>query len=210
LSGDGGVIAFPGREGGVDQELVAAVEACLFAAGDPVKVAVLAQAVRQPPSVVRAVLAHLAQRNEASGVVLERIGEGWRYRTAARFATTIQRMTGSKPTKLSQAALEVLAVIAYRQPVTRPEIESLRGVDSGGVLKTLLDRGLVRAAGRSDDQGRPLLYRTSSRFLDTFSLPNVRALPTLAERASLVRTQDDEAIVEVDDAMTTAALAAEE
>jgi len=195
VSGDG-VIAFPGRDGGLDQELVAAVEACLFAAGDPVKVAVLAEAVEQPPSVVRAVLAHLAQRNQASGVVLERIGDGWRFRTAERFARTIQRMTGRRPTKLSRAALEVLAVIAYRQPVTRPEIESLRGVDSGGVLKTLLDRGLVRSAGRSDDPGRPLLYRTTARFLDTFSLSDLRALPTLRERASLVRTQDDEAIVE--------------
>lgn len=193
------VIAFPSRDGGFDQEVVAAVEACLFASGDPVKVAVLAEAVQQPASIVRAVLAHLAQRNQASGIVLERIGEGWRYRTAERFGPTIQRLTGTRPTKLSQAALEVLAVIAYRQPVTRPEIESLRGVDSGGVLKTLLDRGLVRSAGRAEDPGRPLLYRTTSRFLDTFSLPNLRGLPTLAERASLVRTQDDEAIVDDDD-----------
>ncbi|MEN0061629.1 MAG: SMC-Scp complex subunit ScpB [Myxococcota bacterium] len=196
---DNGIIAFPGRDGGVDQEVVAAVEACLFASGDPVKVRVLAEAVRQPTSVVRAVLAHLAQRNQAGGIVLERIGEGWRYRTAERFASTIQRLTGTRPTKLSQAALEVLAVIAYRQPVTRPAIEALRGVDSGGVLKTLLDRGLVRSAGRAEDPGRPLLYRTTTRFLETFGLANLKALPTLSERASLVRTQDDEAIVDGDE-----------
>lgn len=177
----------------------------MFASGDPVKVAVLAEATGQPPRVVRAALAHLAQRNQAGGVVLERIGEAWRLRTAERFAEVIRRMTGSKPTKISQAALEVLAVIAYRQPVTRPDIEQLRGVDSGGVLKTLLDRGLVRAAGRSEDPGRPLLYRTTSRFLDTFSLPNLKALPTLRERASLVRTQDDDAVAgDVDDASADA------
>ncbi|MEO0600765.1 MAG: SMC-Scp complex subunit ScpB [Myxococcota bacterium] len=194
MSDDGtSIIAFPGRHIGVDQEIVAAVEACLFAAGDPVKVAALAEAVQRPPRVVRAVLAHLAQRNQSGGIVLERIGEGWRYRTAERFGPVIQRMTGTKPTKLSQAALEVLAVIAYRQPVTRPEIEGLRGVDSGGVLKTLIDRGLVRSAGRSDIPGRPLLYRTTKAFLDAFALPNLKALPTLAERASLVRTQDDDA-----------------
>lgn len=189
---DDGLIAFPGRGGGLDQEVVAAVEACLFAAGEPVKVGVLAEAIQQPASVVHAVLAHLAQRNQEGGVVLERVGEGWRYRTAERFAAAILRMTGSRPSRLSQAALEVLAVIAYQQPVTRPAIESLRGVDSGGVLKTLLDRGLVRSAGRSDDPGRPLLYRTTSRFLATFSLRNLKALPTLAERAALVRTQDDD------------------
>lgn len=207
---DEGVIAFPGRTGGVDQELVAAIEACLFVAGEPVKVGVLARAVQRPTTVVRDVLAHLAQRNQDSGIVLERIGEGWRYRTADRFAPVIQRMTGTKPTKLSQAALEVLAIIAYRQPVTRPEIEGLRGVDSGGVLKTLLDRGVVRSAGRAEEPGRPLLYRTTSQFLQMLSLKNLKALPTLAERASLVRTQDDEAVTDDDAAIDAAVDDAEE
>ena len=85
------------------------------------------------------------------------------------------------------AHLPVLAIVAWKQPVTRGDIERTRGVDSGGVLKSLLDRGLVRSAGRSDDPGRPLLYRTTQAFLELFSLPDLAALPTLEERASMVR-----------------------
>ncbi|MBX2800916.1 MAG: SMC-Scp complex subunit ScpB [Myxococcales bacterium] len=170
-------------------ELVAALHACLFAAGEPITVKALCEAVQQEAPDVRAALRELQERTRRSGVVLEQIAGGWQLRTDTRFQIPVQRLLGARPMRLSRAALEVLAVVAYRQPVTRMEIEGMRGVDSGGVLKTLLDRRLVRSAGRSDDPGRPLLYRTTATFLQLFSLPDLRGLPTMEERHSLVRAQ---------------------
>ncbi len=177
----------PDEGGAVSPDLVAGLAACLFAAGAPVQVAQLAEAMQREPSEVRAGLAALQRDLDGGGIELERISGGFQLRTAPRFASAIQRLRGARPQRLSQAALEVLAIVAYRQPVTRGEIEAMRGVDSGGVLKTLLDRSLVRSAGRADEPGRPLLYRTTSAFLELFSLPDLRALPTMAERASLAR-----------------------
>ncbi len=188
-----GILEFPQRPGGVDPELVAAVEALLFASGEPVAVPVLAEALAVAPDEVRMALQVLEHRRRDAGVVLERVAGGWQLRTAPRFAGAIHHLLGTKPQKLSRSATEVLAVVAWRQPVTRPEIERLRGVDSGGVLKQLVDRGLVRAAGRSEEAGRPLLYRTTAAFLELFSLPDLAALPTLAEREELVRDLAPEA-----------------
>ncbi len=187
--GDEGVLEFPSRPGGVEPEVVAAVEALLFASGSPVTVQALVQVLGEDAGTVRVALRVLAQRMRDGGVVLERVAGGWQMRTAGRFASKVHELLGTRPARLSPAALEVLAAVAYRQPITRTGIEALRGVDSGGVLKSLLDKGLVRTAGRSDEPGRPLLYRTTAAFLELFGLPDLSALPTLAERASLVRGQ---------------------
>jgi segregation and condensation protein B len=184
----GGILDFPSRPGGVDPELVHAVEALLFAAGEPLATLQLAEALEAEPDEVRTALQVLEQRRKDSGVVLERIAGGWQLRTSPRFALPIHRLVGTRPKKLGRGALEALAIIAYRQPVTRPEIDRMRGVDSGGVVKQLVDRGLVRTAGRAEDPGRPLLYRTTAQFLELFGLPDLAALPTIEERAELVRT----------------------
>lgn len=189
MSTDDGILEFPQRPGGVDPELVHAIEALLFASGEPVGAAALTEALGADPDEVRVALRVLTQRRRDSGVVLERVGGGWQLRTAARFATAVHRLIGTRPVRLTRPALEVLAVIAWRQPIPRSEIDRVRGVDSGGVLKSLLERGLIRTAGRSDDPGRPLLYRTTSAFLEMFSLPDLAALPTLEERESLVRAR---------------------
>ena len=97
----------------------------------------------------------------------------------------ILQLKKKSPTRLSRATLETLAVIAYRQPVLRAEIEKIRGVDVGGILKTLLEKGLVRGAGRKDLPGRPIIYGTTKRFLETFDLPSLDALPSLEEMESL-------------------------
>jgi segregation and condensation protein B len=89
------------------------------------------------------------------------------------------------PTRLSRAAFETLAVIAYRQPILRAEMEKIRGVDVGGTVKTLLERDLIRIIGRQDLPGRPILYGTTKKFLEVFGLPNLEALPTLEEMDSL-------------------------
>lgn len=191
MSGEGpnddGVLVFPGA-GAVSEEVVAAVEALLFASGDPLAPNAAADALEVSPAEVRAALAVLEHRRRDSGVVLERIASGFQLRTAARFAPVIHRLLGTKPQKLSRPALEVLAIVAYRQPVSRVEVDRVRGVDSGGVLKSLLDRGLLRTVGRAEEPGRPLLYRTTDAFLELFSLPDLGALPTSGEREALLRS----------------------
>ncbi|MEQ1565627.1 MAG: SMC-Scp complex subunit ScpB [Myxococcota bacterium] len=172
----------------VDPELVAALDALLFASGEPVTVPALAEALGRGNDEVRSGLHALHHRRKEGGIVLERIGGGWQLRTAPRFARPIHALLGTRPQKLSRPALEVLALVAYHQPIAKTEVDRIRGVDSGGVVKSLLDRGLVKTAGRSDDPGRPLLYRTTSAFLELFSLPDLAALPTLAEREGLVRS----------------------
>lgn len=175
-------------------ELLAAVEALLFAAGAPVGLVALCDALDDAdPAEVRDALTALAARYEhdAHGLTLDAVAGGWQLRTQARFAAIVQRLRGGKPQKLSPAALETLSVVAYRQPVTRSEIEEVRGVDAGGVLKVLLERGIVRVAGRRDEPGRPLEYATTDAFLALFGLPSLSALPTLREREELVSDRDE-------------------
>jgi segregation and condensation protein B len=186
---DDGVLAFPTSAPVVGEEVVAAVEAMLFATGEPLAVAAAAAALEVPDPEIRAALTVLEGRRRGGGVVLERVAGGWQLRTAPRFASVLHRLLGTRPQKLSRPALEVLAIVAYQQPTSRTRIEEVRGVDSGGVLKSLLDRGLLRTAGRSSDPGRPLLYATTAAFLELFGLPDLAALPTAAERAALVRDQ---------------------
>lgn len=182
---DGRVLDFPGRPGGVDAELVHAVEALLFASGAPLGTKRLAELLERDTGDVLAAVRVLAQQRATTGVVVERIGGGWQLRTAPRFHGALTALHGGTPRKLSKAAMEVLAAIAYEQPCTRTDVEALRGVDSGGVLKSLLERGLVRVAGRSSVPGRPLLYRTTREFLELFSLPDLGSLPTVADRREL-------------------------
>ncbi len=178
------VLQFPDRPGGIGPEVVAAVEALVFAAGEPVSTRRLADVLALEPDDIRIALKVLQGRfrGPERGIHLERVAAGWQLRTAPPYATQILQLLGHRPTKLSRAALEILAVVAYRQPVTRHEIDQLRGVDSGGVLRKLLDKKLVRVSGRRDEPGRPLEYRTSATFLEMFALPNLGALPQLRDR----------------------------
>jgi segregation and condensation protein B len=116
--------------------------------------------------------------------VVEAAG-GFQLRTLADFAPYLQQTLTTRPLRLSQAALETLAVIAYRQPVTRAEIEHVRGVDVGAVLRSLLERRLVRIAGHREVAGRPMLYATTRRFLEVFGLARIEDLPTLRDLQEL-------------------------
>ena len=117
----------------------------------------------------------------AVGFNLVEIGNGWAFRSAPEHAELIRTMRTEKPTRLSRAALEVLSIVAYRQPATKAEVDYVRGVDCGGTLRGLLDRGLVKIVGKKDEPGRPLLYGTTHRFLSLFNLGTLRQLPTLRE-----------------------------
>lgn len=166
------------------------IEGILFAAGRPVGVgeilAILESAPERipgrRPEIEEALEALVREWKERGGAVhLEMVAGGYEFRTVPEAAAWIALLNPSKPQRLSTPGIETLALIAYRQPITRVEIESLRGVDSAGVLKSLLDRQLIRVVGRKEEAGRPLLYATSKEFLELFGLKDLNDLPPLSE-----------------------------
>lgn len=125
--------------------------------------------------------------NASRGIGLRQVAGGWQFHTKTEYAEWLKKLSVPKPMKLSGPALETLAIVAYRQPIVRSEVEKVRGVDSGAVLKTLLDRRLLRIVGRRDEPGQPLLYGTTKEFLEVFSLKALNELPTLKDIEDLMR-----------------------
>ena len=166
-------------------ELREALRALVFVADKPAKLHDLARATEKPVEQVRMLLDELRDRSADDGVRLQEVAEGWVLRTHPRFASYVMDLTGQKPVKLSRAQVETLAILAYRQPITRPEIDEIRGVDSGAVLKVLLERDLIRILGKRDEPGRPILYGTTKHFLEFFGLRSLRDMPTLREFTEL-------------------------
>jgi len=117
----------------------------------------------------------------SKGFELIEVAGGYQFRTKPRWAGWVNRLKKPKTVKLSRSALETLAIIAYRQPIIRPEVEEIRGVDSGWVLRTLLERGLIKIVSRKDIPGRPIVYGTTKSFLELFNLNTLSDLPTLKE-----------------------------
>ncbi|WP_369256984.1 SMC-Scp complex subunit ScpB [Geodermatophilus amargosae] len=158
------------------------LEALLFVADGPVDEVTLAAALRCPVARVRAALTDLAADHDArrSGITLRRVGEGWRFYTREEFAPVVERhLAEGQRSRLTQAALETLAVIAYRQPVTRARVSAIRGVGVDGVMRTLLTRGLVVEVGTDPDSGGGL-YGTTPLFLERLGLTGLDELPPLA------------------------------
>ncbi|APG25526.1 SMC-Scp complex subunit ScpB [Syntrophotalea acetylenica] len=168
-------------------DLRAVLEALLFTAPGPVRIEQLALAIEVEPRMVAKALDELREeyRRARRGFVLAELADGYQLRSRPEHAEYIRRLQVSRPARISRAALETLAIIAYRQPATRADIEYLRGVDSGGVIKSLLDKRLVRIAGKKDMPGRPLLYGTSREFLEFFGLRSLEDLPSLKEFTEL-------------------------
>jgi segregation and condensation protein B len=157
-----------------------ALEALLFSSSRPVRDAELAEALEAEPSAVAAALASLAEEADvpSRGVRLERVAGGWRYVTRPEFDSLLRKYHEvTERSRLSLAALETLAIIAYRQPITLPEIQDVRGVNSSSVLTTLLEKKLVTTAGRKAVVGTPFLYRTTREFLVRFGLNELTDLP---------------------------------
>jgi segregation and condensation protein B len=160
--------------------LTALLEALLFVAAEPVSAAQLAAALEIPAAEVEAGLCDLENNLHGRGLRLLRHGGRVQLTSAPEAAELIERFLGLEATsRLSRAALETLSIIAYQQPVTRPQIEAVRGVNSDGVLKSLLSKGLVQEAGRADGPGRPILYSTTPDFLRHFGLNSLTELPPL-------------------------------
>jgi segregation and condensation protein B len=174
----------------------AVVEALLFAAEKPISLAALADTTHFSPEQIESALAALRLRYAAgeAGIVLADLGGRWQLRTDAQVGPYVRRMLQVKPMRLTRAAMETLAMVAYRQPITRPELEDLRGVDCGAVTRALLERKLIRILGKKDEPGRPILYGTSREFLELFNLRDLTQLPTLREFQEL--SEESRKIVE--------------
>lgn len=160
------------------------VESLLFVSETPLSLDRLCSLLEEfDRAAIREALDCLLERygGEGRGIVLAEVGGGFQFRTPAGNGDVIRRLTKARPARFSQSALETLAIIAYRQPVTRAEIEYLRGVDSGGVLKTLLEKKLIKILGKRDIPGKPLIYGTTREFLELFALRDLKSLPSLKE-----------------------------
>lgn len=169
-------------------ELSAIIESIIFTADSSLSTDRLCELLHEyERNDIKSALAELAghYQGRAGGIELVEVAGGWQFRTRPAFHHYITRHIKTRSSKLSQSALESLAIIAYRQPITRAEVEHLRGVDCGGVLKSLLEKHLVRILGKKDIPGRPLIYGTSKEFLEVFGLKDLKSLPTLREIQAL-------------------------
>ncbi len=170
----------------------AQVESLLFVADAPVSVGRLAEALEVTAGQVERALADLEAAYAERGLRLQRAGSRVQLITAPDTAPFVERFLGLEArTRLSRAALETLAIVAYRQPITRPEIEAIRGVNSDSVLRTLLGVGLIEEVGRAPTVGRPILYGTTFEFLQHFGLRGLDELPPLEEFPASNGTQSD-------------------
>lgn len=165
-------------------EIPQILEAILFVAGEPVAVADLAQALEVSEMEIMHAVEALERECERRGVTVHRYGDHLRMETRPEYAPYVERLLQPvQRQSLSQAALETLAVIAYRQPATRGEVEQVRGVKCDYSIQSLLSKGLIREVGRKEALGRPILYGTTDRFLEHFGLSDLRDLPPLPEAA---------------------------
>jgi segregation and condensation protein B len=160
------------------------LESVLFVSESPVRLETLVEIL--PESNKETILEGIHRikteyEDSSKGLELVEIAGGYQFRTKPKWAEWINRLKKTKAVKLSQSALEALAIIAYRQPTIRPAIEEIRGVDSGWVLRTLLEKGLIKIMGRRDLPGRPIIYGTTKAFLELFGLNTLSGLPTLKE-----------------------------
>ena len=168
------------------------LEAVLFVADEPLSSAVLAGLIGTDRRTVDELLEGLAEEYEriGAGLSLRRVAGGWRLYTHPEAAPVVERFVlSSRHTRLTRAALETMAIVAYKQPVTRHQVAAIRGVDSEGVLRALVERGLLAEVGREDGPGRPVLYGTTPEFLERLGLDSVSDLPPLAP---LLGSEDDE------------------
>ena len=163
-----------------DLELTSLIESLLFVADAPVTPAQLAAALDVEPKAVEEALDQLAADYQQRGLRLQRKAGRVQLVTAPEAAPAVERFLGLElSSKLSPAALETLAIVAYRQPVTRAQVEAIRGVNSDSVLRTLINKGLIEEVGRLEQVGRPILYGTTFEFLQYFGLQDLQELPPL-------------------------------
>lgn len=175
------------------EDLMPVIDALIFASDTPLSLQKIKQLLEEGGHEgvslkdIRQAVDDINQDNKIQrrGFFLQEVAGGYQFRTRPHYASWVKRLKKAKPFRLTQPTLETLAIIAYRQPIIRAEIEKIRGVDSGGVIKTLLERGLIKIMGRKNIPGRPFLLGTASRFLEVFGLEKLSDLPSLKEFAEL-------------------------
>jgi segregation and condensation protein B len=186
------------------QEIQASLEAIIYAADEPATLDQISKALGIEKPEARAALEQLtaAYQTEDRGIEVRKVAGGWKFYTKAQHHDVVRKFIKSlqPPLRLTMPALETLAVIAYKQPVTVPEINEIRGVHVGGVIKTLLEKRLITTAGRKEVIGRPILYRTSKQFMMRFGLSDLDELPSLKEFEALAQAAlgSDEGIAEAE------------
>jgi segregation and condensation protein B len=179
-------------------EMHRALEAVLFVAAEPVSSTVLAQLLDSDRAAVEGALARMSEEYErtGSGIVLRNVAGGWRLFSNPSASPVVERfILSSRHARLTKAALETMAIVAYKQPVTRHQVAAIRGVNSDGVLGALVDRGLLEEVGRDEGPGRPLLYGTTPEFLERLGLASIGDLPSLAPLLEEPERQDASADV---------------
>lgn len=167
------------------ETLVPQIEALLFVSPQPLSPRQLSKLLSVDGRRVREAIDALREQCESRGIEPVEVAGGFQFRSKPAQAELLRSFLQAKPSRLSRAALESLAIVAYKQPLTRAEVEDIRGVDSGAVLRGLLERRLLRILGRKEEPGRPILYGTSTTFLELFGLKSLKELPTLREFVEL-------------------------
>ena len=178
----------------MSRDLKRIIEALLFVSETPLNLAQLCQVLEDNQrDALKQAIAELEEEYKQSERAMEivQVAGGWVFRTRKEMAFWLRKLKKQQVTRLSKAALETLSVVAYKQPVLKAEIERIRGVEVGGILRTLMEKNLVRVAGRQDLPGRPLIYCTTRRFLEVFDLMDLKDLPTLEELEKLAGIAQD-------------------
>ena len=184
-----------------NEQLKAILESLLLAADGPVSAERLRNAVGEiSRKEVTDALGELQDEYERTGrgLRLAEVANGYQLRTPREHAEFVRRLTAVKPARMSRANLETLAIIAYRQPVTRAEIEEIRGVNVDGVVSTLLERRMIRIVARKDVAGKPFLYGTTREFLEAFNLKDLKSLPTLQEMEDMTQALPEPDVPDAD------------
>lgn len=184
----------PDKKGkGFDGNLKELVEALIFAADHPLSVDKLSAVIEsaERDDIKKALEELMADYSEGRGITLAEVGGGFQLRTSPEHAPWIKRFFKVGLQRISKQAMEAMAIVAYKQPVTRGELEEIRGVDSGGVLKTLLDKRLAKIVGKKDVPGRPVVYGTTKEFLEVFDLKGLMDLPTLKDIEILKEDEEE-------------------
>ncbi len=164
-----------------DEILISRLESLIFVSPTPITVRRLARILSIDGKKVRELIGLIDDHYENRGIVVQEVSGGFQFRSHPDNAAVIRHVFKLNPLRISRAAMETLSIVAYRQPLTRSEVESIRGVDCGGTLKYLFEKGLVRIIGRKEEPGRPIIYATSKEFLELFSLKALSDLPALHE-----------------------------
>jgi segregation and condensation protein B len=184
------------------ESIKAIIEALILASEAPLGLDKICTVLPQvEKSELKEILAALVAeyKERAGGICLEEVAGGFQFRTRPELGQWVKKLKGMKPASLSAAAMETLAIVAYRQPIVKAEIESIRGVDAGHALKVLMEKKLLRIVGRKDVPGRPIIYGTTKKFLEVFGLKDLSELPTLRELKELNEPAENVVPVEADE-----------